>query len=339
MQPDLKQAPALAIFKIITDYWNSQCTYAAAKLGVADVLNDGPKPVEQIAKATGSHPPSLYRLMRALASSGLFTETQPRTFANTPVSEFLRSDIPASMRWLAIAELGQDHYRGWGNLLHAVRTGEKAFDEIAGENIWEYYQKNKEDGENFMKAMTGLSEGFNMAVVPSYDWSQFKTIVDVGGGNGSLLAHILNTNKTAKGILFDEPYVTTHADGILKSRGVADRVQVAGGDFFKSVPAGGDAYIMKVVIHDWDDEKCNIILKNIATVLTPKSKLLVIEGVIAGMNEPQIGKLLDINMLVMTGGMERTEEEYRNLFASAELKLVKVYPTPSPLNILEVIKN
>ncbi|MEO5569687.1 MAG: methyltransferase [Bacteroidia bacterium] len=330
--------PPVQLFQMITGFWASQCLYAAAKLDIADYVTDIPKHVNEIAKESGTHPEALYRVMRALASVGVFAEKEQKHFVHTDLSEILKSDLPVSMKYLVLAELGQEHYRGWGNLVHAVKTGEIAFNETEGESVWQYYSKHPEDGLNFMKAMTGLSEGFNHAVVPSYDWMKFKKIVDVGGGNGSLLAAILNTNKDAKGILFDEPYVTNKAHEVLSSGNVTDRVEVIGGNFFQSVPEGGDAYILKFILHDWNDERALTILKNIHTAMHHHAKLLIVEGVLLSGNEEQLGKLLDINMLVMTGGMERTEEDYRNLLGKSGFKLLKIHPTPSPMNIIEAVK-
>ncbi len=330
--------PPLRIFQMISGFWSSQCLYAAAKLDIADHVSGTPKHIDKIAEETKTHSASLYRVMRALASTGVFVEKDEKHFVHSDVSEVLKSDLPHSMKWLVMAELGQEHYRGWGNLIHSLKTGKIAFDETEGESVWEYYQKNPEDGKTFMKAMTGLSEGFNAAVVPAYDWQGFKKIADVGGGNGSLLAAILNANKNAAGILFDEPYVTNKAREVLKSKGVDERVEIISGDFFKEIPQGGDAYILKFILHDWDDEKSLRILKNIHAAMKKEAVLIIIEGVLLGGNEPQVGKLLDINMLVMTGGTERNEMEYKSLLEKSGFELLRILPTHSPMNIIEARK-
>jgi hypothetical protein len=330
--------PPLRVFQMITNFWASQCLFAVTKLNIADAVSTEPKHIDAIAAETNTNAAALYRVMRALASTGVFEEKEQKQFVHTDVSRMLRSDLPETMKYLVLAELGSEHYRGWGNLIHSVKTGEIAFNDVAKENVWQYYQKHPEDGSNFMKAMTGLSENFNLAVVPSYDWSSFSTIIDVGGGNGSLLAGILNANKNAKGILFDEPYVVEKASELLKQRGVEDRVEIIGGNFFETVPPNGDAYLLKFILHDWNDEQSLVILKNIASAMNNTAKLLIVEGVLLTGNELQLGKLLDINMLVMTGGMERTEEQYRQLLNAAGLTLIKVYTTPSPMNIIEAIK-
>lgn len=338
MDPNQFVPPPLRVFEMITNFWASQCLFAVAKLDVADAVTHQPKHIDAIAAETKTNAGALYRLMRALASMGVFQEKDKKHFVHSDVSEMLRSDLPHTMKYLVLAELGADHYRGWGNLIHSVKTGEIAFDELAQENIWDYYEKHPEDGSNFMKAMTGLSENFNMAVVPSYNWSGFKKIVDVGGGNGALLAAVLKDNKNAKGVLFDEPYVVQQAPEVLIQHGVADRVEVVGGNFFENVPEGGDAYLLKFILHDWNDERSAILLKKIANAMSNYSKLLIVEGILLPGNETQLGKLLDINMLVMTGGMERTAEDYKQLLDQAGLKISNIYSTPSPMNIIEAVK-
>jgi hypothetical protein len=277
-------------------------------------------------------------LLRALASVGIFNENENKEFSNTPLSETLRSDVPGSMKAMAIAQLG-DHYNAWGNLLYAIKTGKTAFDKVEGMSVWKYYETHPEEGINFMKAMTGLTGAAVMNVIPAYDFSSFKTIVDVGGGNGALLMAVLEAAPDAKGIVFDEEYVVEETKKKLAVKGFAERCSTAAGSFFDHIPKNADAYLMKMVLHDWNDEQSLQILNNCSKAMKPGSKLLVIESIIPDGNTPHLGKFLDINMLAMTGGKERTEKEFGVLFKKAGLKLSGIVHTHSPLfSIIEAIR-
>jgi hypothetical protein len=291
-----------------------------------------------LAASTKSDASSLYRLLRALVSLGIFNRNDKEDFFNTPLSDTLKSDVPGSMKAMSIAQLG-DHFPAWRNLLYSVRTGDIAFDNVEGMSIWEYYESHPEEGINFMKAMTGMSGVAIMNVLPAYDFSAFKCIVDIGGGNGALLMAILDSAKEARGIVFDIGYVLDETKKELIKKGFADRCDVEAGDFFKEVPKDADAYLMKMILHDWNDEQAIRILSNCSKAMKPDSKLLVIEVVIPAGNEPHLGKFLDINMLVMTGGKERTEKEFSDLFTASGLKLSKVIHTQSPMfSIVEAVK-
>jgi len=330
--------PPVQMLQMITGFWTASCIYNAAKLNIADLLTDGPKTPEQLAKQTHSHATSLYRLLRALASAGIFAENERGEFANTPLSETLKDNVPGSMKAMAIAQLG-DHYRGWGNLKHSLKTGDIAFDHAEGMTIWEYYEAHPEDGANFMKAMTGLTGAVIAEVIPAYDFSQFKTIIDVGGGNGALLIAVLGTAPNTKGTVYDLDYVVKETQKILIENEMATHCSVEAGSFFNHVPAGADAYLMKLVLHDWNDMQSIAILTNCSKAMRADSKLLVIEALIPEGNVPHPGKFMDINMMAMTGGKERTEKEFCELFSYAGLKLSKVIPTHSPMfTILEVVK-
>lgn len=240
---------------------------------------------------------------------------------------------------IAIAELGSDHYLGWGNLLHSIKTGEIAFDNVAGMNVWEYYQQHPEDGKPFERAMTNVTKTILEAVLASYDFSGFNRVIDVGGGRGSLLAAILQSNPTVCGVLFDLPTVIDSAKTIFESEGLSDRCDLVAGDFFTSVPTGGDAYLLKWIIHDWEETKALTILKNCHQAMVDGGKLLLFEQVIPTGNEPNFAKLLDLNMLVMTGGRERTEAEYQTLLQLAGFKLTRIVATDSPTSIIEAVKS
>jgi SAM-dependent methyltransferase len=329
--------PPAQMMQMITGFWTSCCIYAAARLNLAAYLVEAPATAEQLAKVTQTHAPSLYRLMRALASVGVFRKNDKDQFELTPLGNTLRPDVPGSMRAMAIAQLG-DHYKAWGHLLHSVKTGEIAFDHLEGMPVWKYYETHPDDGLNFMKAMTGLTQAVIMNIVPAYDFSQFETIVDVGGGNGALLTAVLKAAPNTKGIVFDEDYVVKETRAKLEAEGLKDRCDVAAGSFFDAVPAA-DAYLLKMILHDWNDGKSVEILRNIARSLKPGGKVLVLESVIPPGNEPHPGKFMDINMLAMTGGRERTEKEFAALFEAAGLKPGKVTHTHSPLfSVVEALK-
>jgi SAM-dependent methyltransferase/DNA-binding HxlR family transcriptional regulator len=331
--------PPARMMQMITGFWTSCCIYAAAKLDVAGALAARPQTAAQLAAATQTHAPSLYRLLRALASVGIFKRNERDEFELTPLGNTLRADVPGSMRAMAIAQLG-DHFRAWGDLVHSVKTGEIAFDHVEGMPVWKYYEAHPEDGLNFMKAMAGLTQAVIMNIVPAYDFSRFGTIIDVGGGNGALLSAVLKAAPGAKGIVFDEDYVVKETAKRLEADGLSPRCAVVGGSFFDFVPEHGDAHLLKMILHDWDDEQCVRILKNCARALKAGGKVLVMDSVIPAGDEPHPGKFMDINMLAMTGGRERTQAEFAVLFEKAGLRLGKVVHTHSPLfSIVEAVKD
>jgi len=335
-------APTMVMLQMITNFWVSQTIRVAAKLGLADLVKDEPKTPDDLAQLTGTHAPSLYRMLRALASVGVFVEDGQKRFAQTPLSETLRSGVPGSLRAMALVELGQEHFPAWGNLMHSIKTGEIAFDNLFKQNAWEYYARNPEDASNFNEAMKGLTEMVNMAVLYAYDFSSFNNLVDVAGGTGGLISAILNMNPRMRGVLFDLPHVIAEAGPLLDAAGVRNRCETATGDFFESVPEGGDAYVMKWIIHDWNDEKSTAILKNIHRAMgrstSENGKLLLIETVVPEGNQPDLSKLLDLNMMVMTGGRERTEAEFGSLLAASGFKLTRVIRTMSPVCIIEAVR-
>ncbi|MCC5617198.1 acetylserotonin O-methyltransferase [Nostoc sp. CHAB 5836] len=358
LEPSIStEVPASDVMlQMISGFWVSRAIHAAAKLGIADYLKEQPKTLEELAAITDTHVPSLYRLLRALASVGIFAEDDDHRFFLTPLAATLQTDVPGSLRFFAISELGQVHYLGWDNLLHSIKTGEIAFDHIAGMSVWDYYLKNSEAGNLFNWAMTNLTASVLEAIICSYDFSAFNTIVDVGGGQGSLVTSILKAYPTVKGIIFDIPTVIEEAKSRLQAQGFADpsgsqwpaegnppaalshRCTVVSGNFFESVTAGGDAYLLKHIIHDWDEEKAIAILKNCHQAMSKHGTLLLFETVIPRGNVSSFSKLLDLNMLVMTGGRERTEEEYQVLLQKAGFQLTQVIPTSSPISVIEALK-
>jgi hypothetical protein len=328
--------PPATLLQMMTGYWVSQALYVAAKLGIADLLADGPVDCEDLAAATGTHAPSLQRVLRALASVGVFTEASPGSFALTPLAELLRTETPGSMRALAIM-YAEEQYRAWGGLLHSVRTGEMAFDHQFGMGYFEYLAQHPEADRVFNEAMTGWTHQLVGAVVDTYDFSPFKTVVDVGGGYGTLLAAVLRSNPGTRGVLFEQPHVVASVEEQLVSAGVADRCTFVGGDFFVAVPGGGDAYVLSQILHDWDDERCVAILAQCRRAMPDHAKLLVVELVLPEGDEPFLGKWLDLHMLVLLGSRERTASEYDALFRAAGFKLVRVVPTPPGPSVVEAV--
>jgi len=327
--------PQLAMLQIISGFWISRAVFVIAKLGIPDLLNSGPKTADELAKSTNMHAPSLFRVLRALVSVGVLQNDSEDRFSNTPLSETLITDAPGSLRWFTISELGQEHYPAWGNLMHSVRTGGIAFDNFYGADVWAYFKDNPEDAAVFNNSMSGMTAAVNDTLCSMYNFSRFNTVVDVGGGHGGLITEILKSNSNTKGILFDAPEVVSGAKEKLAAAGMGDRCEAVAGDFFKSVPDGGDAYIMKWIIHDWNDEKATQILKNCRAQMSPDARLIIVDCVVPETNEPHFSKFIDLNMLVMTGGKERTAKEFEALLNAAGFKLLQVIPTDQPTSIIE----
>lgn len=328
--------PPVALLQMMTGYWVSQAIYVAAKLGIADLLTSGPKTCEELAEATGCHPQSLQRVLRALSSIGIFTEHTAASFALTPMAEFLRSEHPASMRALACM-YAEEQYRAWGDLLHSVKTGQTAFDKMFGTDYFAYLAGHPESEQVFNQAMTGWTNQLVSGVVDVYDFSGFRTVVDVGGGHGTLLAAVLQRHPGIRGVLFDRPQVVEAATDQLQAAGVVDRCTLVGGDFFSEVPSGGDAYVLSQILHDWDDERCIEILKQCRRAIRPDGRLLVIELVLPEGQEPFFGKWLDLHMLVLLGARERTAVEYNALFHEAGFDLAKVAAMPAGPSVVEAV--
>ena len=329
--------PEAVLTQMITGSLGSQAIYVAAKLGIADLLVDGPRNVNELARLVDADAPSLYRVLRALASFGVFAEQDNRAFALTPTADLLRSDSPRSLRDLAIF-FGEDwHWKVWGQTLYSVRTGQAAWGKVHGQEVFPYFAANPEAAKIFDQAMTSLSNLAINAVVEAYDFSGIETLVDVAGGHGRLLTSILEANPSVKGVLFDMPHVIEGAKESESVKAAGSRCELISGDFFVEVPAGADAYFMKHIVHDWDDEQALQLLRNIRRVMKPNGRVLLAEAVISDGGERDFGKLLDIEMLVSPGGKERTADEYRELFAQAGLRLTRIVPTNSPYSIIEAV--
>lgn len=325
------------MLQMISGFWVSRCIYAAAELGLADHIQQ-PTSVEDLAAKLKLHGRSLYRLLRALASVGIFRETDSGQFEATPLSNTLRSDAPRTFRSLARMELGHDHYACWGELLYSVQTGKPSFDKIYDKPVFDWYAEHPERSKVFNQAMSELTAVAEPAVLKAYDFSDCGTIVDVGGCFGSLLIPILSKHKHLHGVVFDAPNVVTGAAGPIRAAGLSDRLSMAAGDFFQAVPAGGDTYIMKHIIHDWNDVQCVQILKNCHAVMKPGSRVLILESVLPGANQPSFGKFVDLIMLQMPGGAERTEPEFDRLLTQAGFKLNRIVPTESHISVIEGVR-
>jgi hypothetical protein len=312
-----------------------QSICVAAKLGIADLLAEKPQTADELAAKTETHAPSLYRVLRILASVGIFAKNADQKFELTPIAALLQSNTPNSMRDFAIMMGEEWNWRNLGELMHSVKTGGTAQEKVHGMGSFEFYTQNVEAGKIFNRAMTSLSLAAVPAIVESYDFSGIGKLVDIAGGHGILLAGILKANPQVQGVLFDLPYVIEGADELLEKEGVSSRVELASGDFFQSVPAGADAYLMKHIIHDWDDEQSIRILQNIRSAMNKNGKVLIIEMVVPEGNEPSLPKIMDIQMLVTEGGKERTEAEYRKLLEASGFRLTRTVPTKSPLSVIE----
>jgi hypothetical protein len=332
-------SPHTQLSQMISGYWVSQAIYTAAKLGIADLLKPGSQSCQQLAENTDSNPGSLYRMMRALASIGIFQETEPEQFILTPLAEYLCSDHPQSLQATAVMLGDAPHYQAWGNFLYSVKTGKPAFDHSFGMGVFDYFKSHPQDAEIFEQCMNSFSFVEEKAILDVYDFSQFKTLVDIGGGYGEMLGTFLQKYPHLQGILFDEEYVISHAEPTLAKHGVVERCQMVSGDFFTSVPPGGDAYLLKHILHDWDDERALTILKNCRDAMDEHSKILVLEMIVQPGNIPGAAKMLDLNMLVMCpGGKERTESEFHQLFAQAGLKLTEIIRTAEDICVIEGCK-
>lgn len=321
------------LLKMISGYWLSQAIHVAAKLKMADLLAGGPRPCAELAAATATHPQSLHRLLRALASVGVFKELDGQRFELTPLAEALRSDVPNSQYAVAVM-MGDEHYESWGQLLYSVQTGKAAFDHIYGKPPFDFLAEHPEKARNFDAAMTGIHGNETPAMLDAFDFSGFKTLVDIGGGNGSLLAAVLQRTPKLRGLLYDLPHVIERARGNLQAAGVAERCATEPGSFFERVPAGHDAYLMRHIIHDWEDAKAVTILSHIRKAIAPAGTLLLVEMVVPPGNDPGWVKFLDLNMLLIPGGQERTEAEYRQLLGKAGFQLARIVPTRTEISVL-----
>jgi O-methyltransferase domain/Dimerisation domain len=330
--------PPFALFRMVTGYYVSRAIHVAAKLGIADLLAAGPRDHDELAEATGTHADSLRRVLRLLASAGVFLEAEDGKFALTPIGACLRSGVPGSMRAAALLFGGMTQ-QAWGDLLHSVKTSEPAFRRVLGKDPFAYMAEHPDEAANFDAAMANFTKHIAVAVAAAYDFSPFHRIVDVGGGNGTLLAGILEANPTLTGVVFDLPEVAARATQQVRELGLAARCEIVGGDFFKEVPGGGDAYLLKHVIHDWNDDRATDILRTCRRAMSTDAKLLIVEAVypsrIDQSDESRGAAANDVNMLVCTGGRQRSEAEFRSLYHAAGFRLTRIVPTQTPVKLIE----
>ncbi len=327
--------PREALLQMVNACMISQALYVVAKLGVADLLADGPKSSDEIAKAVDCHPPSVYRVLRSVAGVGVFAEGEDGRFELTPMGDLLRSDTEDSVQGWTIIRGEPFVWRPWGEILTSVKTGGSAFNHVFGKGPFDYLGENQDVARMFDIAMRSISHGKYEAVAEAYDFSGVETLVDVGGGNGGMMTAILKANTRLKGTIAELPHVVEHAKERIAEAGLTERCECVPVDMFESVPAS-DAYILGNVIHDWDDERSITILSNCRKAMPDDGRVLLVELVLTPGNEFHLGKLIDVEMLVMTdGGLERTEAGYQKLFESAGLRLHAVHETPTPWSIVE----
>jgi len=335
---DTQIPPPVALFQMATGHYLSQAIYVAATLGVADLLGEGPKRADELASATATHAPSLRRVLRLLASAGVLAETDDGRFALTPIGACLRTG-PGSFRAVARLFAGPSGWSTWGGLLETVRTGETALPRVLGMETFEYFALHPDEGAVFDEAMGAFTAMTAVAVAAAYDFSPFGVVVDVGGSEGALLIGILRENPALRGVVFDLPRLADGARRQIAAAGLGDRCRFVAGDFFAAVPDGGDAYLMKHVIHDWDDARALEILASCRRAMTPHAKLLIVEGVYP----PRIDQSAasrgaaanDVNMMVCTGGRQRSEVEFRDLFGAAGFTLTRIVPTLAMACVIE----
>ncbi len=327
--------PAAYLSQLIGNTGFVHAILVAANLGLADLLKDGPLSIADLAEATGTHDRSLYRMLRALASRGIFSEDADGRFSLTALADPLRSDAPDSIHNWALFVGSEAELQSWAHLSYSVRTGKPAFEHIFGKGWFDYLDEQPEMARIFNHLMTGGSTSDAAAIVEAHDFSVYRKIVDIGGGHGALLAHILEQNPQSSGVLFDAPSVIAGATGAIDTQVNQGHAERVAGNFFEAVPNGADAYVLKYIIHDWDDERAIMILKNCRQAMAENGRVLLVEMVIPAGNAPSPGKFLDLEMLLYFYSRERTEAEYRDLLQQAGLELITMTPTASPFSIIE----
>ena len=336
MSEPVAPPPISVLYQVGTGHYFSQALHVAARLGVADLLKDGPRQADDLAQACGAHGPSLRRVLRLLAAAGIFVENEDGSFGATPAGALMGTPQGRAFVQLFAGEMVQDL---WSELLSAVKTGKPGYEQALGMAPFEYMAAHPGEAANFDLAMTAASSQAAVAVAAAYDFSAFQTIVDVGGGQGVLLSGILKAFPSLRGILFDLPRVVEGGRKAIEAAGLADRCEVTGGDFFESVPAGGDAYLLKHVIHDWNDARALAILKNVRCRAQATGKLLIVEGIYpARIDQSPASRGAasnDVNMMLATGGRQRSEQEFRELYAAAGFRLMRIVPTQSPSCVIE----
>ena len=334
--------PQGVLYQLAIGHYFSQALRLATKLGIAELLEDGPRHFTEIAEATATHAPSLNRVLRLLASVGIFEERENGSFALTSVGDCLRAGVPGSARAMVMLFAGDRVQDSWRDLEYCVRTGNPVFHQRGLHDPFSDPARTAEESANFDAAMADFTTLAAVAVAAAYDFASIRTIVDVGGGNGALLIGILKAHPHLRGTVFDRPSAAERARKQIAERGLADRCEAVGGDFFQQVPQGADAYILKHVIHDWNDDRAVAILRNCHRAMPENGRLLIVEGVYP----PRIDQSLasrgaaanDVNMLVSTGGRQRSEAEFRSLYDAAGFRLTRIVPTPVPASVIEGVR-
>lgn len=325
----------LSLMELLAAGWLTQAIHAAAALGIADELAQGPLDGSELARRVGADADALYRLMRLLISHGIFTQRRDGRYALTGPARALRRDSPASLRDAALFFGSATHRTHWTHVVDAVRTGDPVGAELDGAPFFEYIRTDRKFGEMFDRAMTSIGSLTTESLFAAYDFGRFGTVVDIGGGQGAMLAEILTRTPAGRGVLFDLPDVTATAAERFATAGLDGRVEVATGSFFDAVPAGGDAYLLKHIVHDWPDEPAQRILHTVREAMSPSARLIIVEIVLPQGNRPHPGKYIDLEMLINSGGRERTAAEYRELLAHCGFAIERIVNTISPESVIE----
>lgn len=340
MSTDLASAPPphAQLIQMASAYWMSKLIYVAAKLGLADHLAAGPQSAADLAGATHTHAPALHRVMRTLASLGVLTEVDGQRFALTPLGDALKTGAPGSARASVLTLGGPAFVAAFEQFPHSLETGATGFEKAMGMPVFDYLAQRPEEAALFSETMVGFHGAEPSAVAAAYDFSGFGTVVDVGGATGNMLAAILNQHAGPRGVLFDLPHVVSAAPALLQAHGVTDRVAIESGSFFEQVPAGGDAYVLSHVLHDWSEAQCLTILGHCRRVMMPDARLLIVEMVLPEGDAPHPGKMLDMVMLAVPGGQERTAAEYAPLLHKAGFRIDRVVPTESAVSVVDAVQ-
>ncbi|MFI7386547.1 methyltransferase [Streptomyces sp. NPDC049813] len=329
--------PPFALLELAMGSMVTQAIYVAAELKFAEALVDGPLTPAELAGKVGAHEEAIARVLRLLASQGVFAGQEDGTYTLTPMADALRADHPMSMRDIAVLMGHPIHWEDWGHFLESVRTGEPSLPKLRGMGAFEYLEHNPEYGAVFINGMGSMSNTETYPVAGAYDFSQFGTVVDFCGGQGALLAGILQSAPDSKGILADPRVANNGAADFLAGQGVADRVTTHDGGLFDPVVTGGDAYVLKHIVHDWPEDKALEILRNVRAAMPPHGKLLLVEMVPTEDNEPHSAKLVDLWLMLLVGGKERTESQYADLLARAGFKLERVVQTAAAVSVIEAL--
>ncbi|HVV53668.1 MAG TPA: methyltransferase [Polyangia bacterium] len=330
--------PPIQMLQIMMGPWVAQIAAAVARFEIPDHLARGTRGAAELARLAGADPAAFERLLRAAASVGILRELEPGAYGSTPLGETLRKDVPGSVRDLVIAEMAPGHWLPWGRLHDAIKAGGSQARAALGTDTWGYYAQNPEEGAGFARGMSNLSALVAAEVAPAYDFSRFERIVDVGGSEGVMLAAALRSAPAARGVLFDRPEVIERGRAAVARHQLGARLEVAGGDFLKEVPAGGDLYILKAIVHDWDDDQSAVILANVQRAARPGAKVMVIEMIVPPVVSPSPVHLMDLNMLVMLDGRERTADQMKALLARAGLRFERLIPTVGLFSIVEATR-